>query len=477
MAHIGLHIDVSSYAGKLIIRWKLASAPLAEVGRSAAFNFPYDAVYDIIDLFPAVYIVELWRSDDGVILDQLIRSWDIDASKSNAFKEITYEYVVDRGYDNTSPIATGSAVWADPVQDDKGIRDERLKDEQYWVGSRVTFRYRTDEIVDQSALGGGFDFTDPDFVMNHDDTYFVTVLNREDLPPGSGVTPDYADIKVVSATEDFDSTYYKKICVAGFAGTIGTTNFPDFDLIPDTKVKFRAFTGSQRYWKLQFSSGDTVRFRGADRNVIYLAKDEYIELQWKSNVCYVVDYEGWYDEVGEYILSTKQALINCHLADSAESDIADYIRLITELPAAMKVTYSDYDLFDVIVLGGTSKNYYKNRGKFAVDTLAGKFKWPDMREQSFRILKYYDATVDGKRLTQGAGGMQAQEYVTHGHGINSTNSSASSSLTTDVVRGSLTGTVGTRGGAAGSADDKTIKLSGGTEQRVDNTGVYCQIRY
>jgi len=76
MARIGLNIYVAGYTGELLIVWKetVPGDPTPpETGRSDAFAFPYDAVYTINNISPVTHVVELWRSDDGVTLDELIK--------------------------------------------------------------------------------------------------------------------------------------------------------------------------------------------------------------------------------------------------------------------------------------------------------------------------------------------------------------------------------------------------------------------
>lgn len=465
MATIGLNISISGYTGKLVIVWKEAATPLAEAGsnRTSTLTFPVDQVFVIPNLKPVTYIAEFWQSVDGDALSSFIKSWDIDASKDAQFGETTFEYVVDRGHNNTAPISTGSLVWADPADGAGGLRDERLIGESYRVESRGTGRYRTDEITDYA--GGGFDFADGITKFSSGDTVFVTVLNKSAL----SVTPsaaDYDDINLVAANATFDNTYYRKINAANGSATILTTTFPALALVPNTKARFSTYTGSQRYWKLQLNGTETIKFLGTDRNVIYLAKDEEIEIQWKNNVAYVTHYKGWYDQVAQRILADNKTMINCLLADATEYNIADYPRLIAELKSEQIVTYTAYDqTIAVTVAGGSPITYFKNRGKFAVDNTAGKFKVPDMRNFSLRVLKFFDATTDTQRLTQAAGGMQSQQLISHTHKIDLWNEAGQHKIA---------------GGANFEEDgdiDGLVKAQGGIEQRVDNIGQYALIRY
>lgn len=459
MALVGLNVAIEGLDGSLILRWKAASNPLAEVGRTAAVAFPVDQIYNLPDLAPVVYIVEFWRSVDGVALSEFIRAWDVDASKEGVYKETTYEYVCDRGHSGAIP----GSVWADPTNLEGFIRDERLLNEAYHVSSRGTGRYRTDEITDRSDLGGGFDMADLTFTFGSGDSIFVTVLNKETIVATPGSTGDYADVNQVSGDGDFDSTFYKKINVGNGEGTILKTTFPDFALIPNTKARFEATTGSQRYWTLQFAAGNTIIFQGTARNKIHLAKGDCIELFWKDGYCYGFGYIGEYAIVGQAVLTNTPTLLNAHLADGTESDIADYVRLIEALVPEQIVTYADALLTTSVTVGNKTKLYYINKGKFAVNTGTGKFKWPDMRGYSLRVLNNFVGTTDLTRLSQGGQSVQAQELIEHRHPAAVWNENGNGQFAS--------------GGNYFEANILTMGLAGGLEQRVDNIAQYAQIKY
>lgn len=297
MAQIGLNIDISGYTDDLLIVWKKASAPLAEVGRSAALPFPVSQVYTIPNLQPEVYSIEFWRSADGTALTEFIKSWSIDASQFAEYGLTVYQYVVGRGDSGSSP------DWADPENGDGAVGtplvDERLAGVTHtnaFIESRGHGKYRQDEIT--FVPTGGFYFADGVTRFNEGDTFFVTVQNASSVSSGSGsaAVDDFTDIVEirddVDNSIDFDSSLYRKVCHTGFTGAVGTVVFPSFALIPDTKVRFLCHRGSQNYLKLQFSTGETVVLDGESKNVIYLERGAMIELWFKNNVCYVADYKG-----------------------------------------------------------------------------------------------------------------------------------------------------------------------------------------
>lgn len=298
MARIGLNIDVSGLTGFLIIRWVKASAPLAEVGRSAAFTFPYSAVYTINNINRVVYIVQLWRSDDGVALSQLIKDWSVDASMVNVAIFRTYQYKVGRGWTNLTPVNTGPEVWADPANLATQLVDQRLNT-----------ILQADMIVHQSGYGrlldieytllagGGIILADGK-TFDQDVAWSITVSTLDTISIGGGpgaAGGQYEGVETLTANQDFDGTpdLANKLVIANWAGSVGVITFPDLALIADgTHVTFNTESGSQKYLKLQFDAGDTVRFCNQNVNIIYLSKCEKLSLYFSGGVCYVTSYSG-----------------------------------------------------------------------------------------------------------------------------------------------------------------------------------------
>lgn len=297
MSQIGLNITITGLSGNLIIRWKKASAPLAEVGRNdnpSLLTFPYDDIYVITNLSPVVYIVELWRSDDGIALDQLIKDWSIDASQSSETTVRTFQYQVGRGWDNTAPVATGAEVWADPSDLDVVLVDERL--DGFTKSQMTVHQAGYGNLLDAEYdlfAGGGIELVGGK-TFDQDVAWFITVAETVQVTtPDTGTSEMFADVEEITADRDFfvDSTdnLYNKLCPVNGAGTTVEIVFPDLALIPDgTHVTFNTHKGSQNYLVLQFDAGDTVQFMGQLVNIIYIPKCQVISLYFHSGVCYVV---------------------------------------------------------------------------------------------------------------------------------------------------------------------------------------------
>lgn len=393
MGRIGLNTAISGLTGKLIIRWVKASAPLAEVGRLPAANFPYDAVDVLIDLDPVVYIVQWWRSDDGVALSQLIKDWSIDAGLYNETIIRTYQYVVDRGDGD-------SGVWADPVDLDTGLVDTRLdgatKDEllvhEAGYGNKIDAEY-------ELLPGGGISLNDGK-TFDTQVRWFITWTRTlaqsggGGSGSGSGGSGKYTGVELLANNRDFyvDPTdnLYNKLCIADFAGTVGTITFGAFELIPDnTLVTFQTHKGAQNYLRLQFNPGDTVRYLNADVNYIDLAKGENITLYFFAGACYVDTYKGRALQRGQAIVDNNPLRADngaCLLADEATGvlDAADYPALY-EIIAAMTS--------GVAVLGvgvgqwgyDSGGGVYPNKRKFGINTGAETFRVPHLTGVTMKI--------------------------------------------------------------------------------------------
>lgn len=458
MALIGLNITASGFTGKLLIRWLESSAPLSEVGRSAAFNFPYNSVYTISGINPVVHIVQLWRSVDGVALSQLINQWSIDASLFNTITATTYQYLVNRGWTNTSPVNTGTEVWADPVDLATVLIDERLdgftKDQLYIVEAGYGPHLDADYNL---HAGGGIDLLGGK-TFDQGVSWFITAhsTTTQSGPPGVSNNNQYSGIAVVTVNRDFfvDATdnLYNKLCLINGSGTNIKITFLDLALIPNyTKVTFSTHNGSQNYLSLQFDAGDSIRFCGADENVIDIAKNEEISLFFLNSVVYVTSYSGnaairgsvfgdWKNRVstGAFVLADTSTGV------LAKADYTGLYRFIASLPPGVAVT--------------TLAAWALDKTKYFIDTVAETCRVPhlDNMHRRFRT----GSEVSGTYL--------ADDVKSHGHEIRTSNGSPSANNTADAVRATTAGTAATTRGikATPPTDDKTIGLTGSTENTV-----------
>jgi hypothetical protein len=476
MANIGLNISFTGYTGYLIIKVKEASNPAAYVHTSPAIPFDVDQVYDIPDLNPVVHLIEFWRSADGVALTELLRTWSVDAGILEDAVVEEFDYVVDRGETNVTQ-GTGSEVWADPALDDTELTDERLDgitQDFIRLESRGFGKYRNDEF--EMITGGGIRLLGGNTFAETGNTFTVTVYKKtaSQISDGPSGTGDYNDIHLVSANGDFDEDYYKTNNVANSSANVLTTTFPDLSLIPNTKAKFSTYNGTQRYWALQFDSGDTVKFRGEDKNIIWLGKDELIEIEFKDGAAYVTHYEGDYRRLGMRIPGDKQELNTLKL-DGTQYNIADYPRFyydfIAKLDASQIKTEAQWAtstsaayLLNEDLSTQESKTIFPNKGFYAVDLLAGKFRVPDDRNKFIRTLKTFDLVDvnDLERTSNKPGAYQIDQIKAHNHKI-----------------GGLWNESGQGNPAGGANFDETpnfvIKKTGGNETRGENVGMIALV--
>lgn len=385
MAMIGLNISASGFTGKLLIRWLEASAPLAEVGRSAAFNFPYDDVYTINDINPVVHIVQLWRSTDGVALSQLIKQWEIDASIFNTITATTYQYQVDRGWTNLSPVNTGTEVWADPANLDTILVDERLdafiKDQLYVVEAGYGPHLDADYNL---HAGGGIELL-AGKTFDEGVSWFITAHSTvtQSVPPGTSNSNQYSDVAIITASRDFfvdaNDNLYNKLCIINGAGANVTIDFLDMALIPNfTRVTFNTHLGSQNYLSLQFDAGDTIRFCGVDENVIDISKNEEISLFFLNGVVYVTSYSGNAAIRGSIFGDWKNRATTGAflLADTAtgvlaKADYTGLYRFVDSLPPGVAVT--------------TLAAWALDKTKYFIDTITETFRVPHLANMHRRF--------------------------------------------------------------------------------------------
>jgi hypothetical protein len=429
MAQIGLNITVTSLTGFLIIRWVKPSSPLAEVGRSDAFTFPYDDVYTIPDLAPVVYTVQMWRSDDGIALDQLIKDWSIDASKQSELSVRGYQYLTGRGETEGTP-GDGS-YWADPTDTDVNLVDERLDGftkDQLQV-HEAGFGNKLDAEYDLLA-GGGITLLGGK-TFDEGVAWFITVFEATEttIPADAGGSQRYAGVEVIAEDVEFDEVLRNKLIIADFAATVGTITFPDLTLIPTgTHATFNTHRGSQNYLKLQFDAGDTVRFNNEDVNIIYLARCESLSIYFDDGVCYVTEYSGNAIRRGmvapDYDATRDADRGNFIYADESigELDREDYPALyefIDQLsgdavcPLGTGVGQWSYDS------GG---GVYPNKRKYGIDTVAETFRVPHLSGVTAKMSStpgVYEADVVGPvdfEIRSGLGGDKTN-VLNNGGGI------------------------------------------------------------
>jgi hypothetical protein len=454
MAEAYFNTQFSTITNPVRLYWYLQSNPTALVDE---YDLPFPNIDGeetlITGLSTKLYRFEFWKIVAGSPTVMIGKPVYLKPKGQKVALELLY-YTVG-----------GPETW-DPAPDQDTLTDSRLDGKTFYVSQKVNDWRQPNDYA--AITGGGFQLLTGE-VFEADDQWSVMVVNTldvEEVYTGG----DYQDIKLISASADLDDTYKLKHNIATGSANI-TTTFVELSTIADTRMRFSTYSFNGNYWTLQLAAGDTVSFLGEDVNYIALRQDCMIELFIEGGVMYVVDYVGKIEEAGEAVLATKK-LRGTEYANGQEKDIADYGDLIERLPADMIVSYTDWALTQNVTIGETTITYQKNRAKFAVDTVAGKFKFPDLRDLNFKALKNVDGTSDTTLLSQGAGGLSPQDLLSHGHAVASTGNQSAVNPFRSIQR-SATSADPYNFGEGGYP---VIEPTGGTKQMIESSNYLPLIR-
>lgn len=422
----------------------------------------------ITELPTVWFLVRFWRSSDGVAKDVLLLELAGNARTGSVTAISRYEYVVDRGYDNTAPVVT-TGVWADPVQDDQGIRDTRLFEKIYWVEERGTGSFLEAEITDRSDAGGGFDFVDTDKYMESGGVYVVYVVNATSCcgdDSGSGIEDGDDDIFILDTDQDYNPvTMGGRTLIVDFSTTVGTLTIPNLALVADSRFKLQTHGGLQRNVKIQFDAGDTIRFMNDDVNSILLGQSEEIEVLIKNNTAYVLSHNTNHNRLGQFIWSYAE-LINSLKCDGTLLALADYPRvaeLIAALPAGSVVDETTWQTSSSV----DGQTVYANKGKFMSN--GTNFRTPDLRSRMIKALSAVDGSIDGGRY-------EHQKLINHNHYMGATpdnQNNGNDYLANSHSTGGNSGYsfYGSTNAPVGFKTGNPI-TGGDTDQKVNNIGLY-----
>jgi hypothetical protein len=384
--------DFSAVTNKVIVVIYENSNLAAEIDR-AVLNAPHIAgdvtIFDNLRL--VLHRVKCYESTDGVTLQTLLHSWTVQVKKTKTVVK-PFFYTVGGNRTNITE-STGSEVWADPIADDSSIVDERLASASSVVLFSEGGVLRHPNINYQLKLTGGWDLIGGETFSDVEKWTAIASFDVNVVEDGSS-SSQQDDINIITASADFDDTYYSKNNVAAFSSAIGTTTFPDFNLIPSgTKARFSTYSGSQRYWKFQFASGNTVRLNDEDKNVLYLRKNQHVELFWKVDSvsgdvkCYITDSFLEVEKIGMRVLVDRWDFANGHngnkiLLDGTQYNLSDYPGFdedhLQKLDPSQIVTTTQWT-------GDTTKQHC-----YAVDRLGGVFIVPKDQDMHYRALTTFD---------------------------------------------------------------------------------------
>lgn len=237
--------------------------------------------------------------------------------------------------------------------------------------------------------------------------------------------------------------------------------------------------GLQKQSKIIFDGTDKVHFNGFDLGApnelseLWLAKGQSLFLRKEGTDLEILfEYQG--TRVGERMNGTFKGHPNWLPEDGRLLD-GD------ELPGLYwwirNVLSNDQYVTDDTVSNPGYTFQPLRIGQFVIHSTGKAFRMPNTQNLYERGLKNFTTYGgDENRDYDSPGGWQPDQLLSHGHGIESTDSDRSGNDTATVVRGSIAGTVNTKGGVAtglpgGAGDNKTIRLTGGSENRVVNNGI------
>lgn len=431
-----------------------STAPLTEIER-VVYPAPHSQQTHLFEgLQPVWHLIRFWRSSDGVALDEEILTLAGNARSGAIYSVTRYEYVVDRG-------ESDPGVWADPVQDDTGLRDTRLYNNVYWVEERGTGSLLTTEIIDRTDLGGGFDFVDANKKMESGGVYVVTVVERVDISGDSDSGSFIGEgVFILDEDQDYSNNLHSgKVLIADFSTTVGTLTIQNLLLVPDGEFTLQTHGGLQRNVVIQLDAGDTVNFRKQAVNKIILGEGEQIKIMFLDNVMYVLDPVTNHFRLGQRIWADF-ILQNTIAADGGLRVLADYPRadeLIDLLLAGEVVNETTWQTSQVID-GITT---YPNKGKWMREGL--NFRPPDMRSMTIKGLSATDGTVTGGRY-------ENQATLAHYHFIANDQDGGTPYLSTNHSTG---GNLGYGFNGSNTVPDKYRTSSvGGSQNIVNNIGQY-----
>jgi len=419
----------------------------------------------VINLPEDWFVIRFWRSADGISKDALLLEMAGNARTGATYPISRYEYVVGRGYDNTSPVVT-VGVWSDPVQDDAGLRDTRLFEKTFWVQERGTGDLLAAEIAVRDDEGGGFDFSDAAKVMNDGAVYIVYVLERIESNGGdsSAAVTTNDDIYILDTDQDYSPlTMNGKTLIADFAGEVGTLTMPNLAILADSRFKLQTHGGNQRNVVIQLDTGDTVKFMGEDVNLIILGKSEDIEILIKDSAMYVLQRFTGHDKLGQMAWSYKQ-LINTLIANGESLALANYPRvddMLDNLPVSSVVNETTWQTSQVV----DGQTTYPNKSKWMRE--GANFRPPDLRSQTIKALAATDGSIAAGRYEHQA--MLEHYHLlasdTDGPGLYLSNAHSYGGNPTYQLNEGSTAPARYRSGAVAGA-------TGTTAQRNNNIGLY-----
>lgn len=465
MAKIKIYHDFSGVAQDILAIWYTNANPTAEIGR-LFFNAPHVPGNFLIEgLEPVMHMVKFFQTADGVTPGAQVAYIDVDAGLYNEASVEFYEFTVGSGLD------VGDGVHFAPADGTISYRNDKLAsaDVKGYTVNKPGYGELNSTIITKVA-GGGFDLIDGS-AFGQGEPYSLTVFKLLTTQATQTSTQNqFIGVKLFFDNINFDANHRNRLLVASLEIGIRSIFLPALNTIADNTVLHLNTHQTAHGVTIALDGSDSISFLGFNRNALHIGIGEEIRIVFKGGVGYIVHYEGDYRRVGQRIWGDKQEL-NTLIRNGSEYLLADYPRLVEwmdSLGVGQVVSYATWASSQIVTVGGNSITVYPYKDLFAISIDGLSFKVPDSRNRFNRALRFTDGTSDSERLVNVPGGGQGPQLLSHGHDISTTQSSISGQVGADPARGTTTGSVNTRG-AAGTS--KTIGLTGGSEERPENTGL------
>lgn len=350
-------------------------------------------------LDPIMYRFYFWESGDGVSLDNLLGSADIDGSLAFDFLVEIFEFKVDdpgapasgqNQYRNASllncEILTPGVIPSGPA---------------YTVQQRGVGQKFSSELTNVPDPGG-FDLNGGDLFYGGD-LWIVTKFSRVVSQSVSSNAVYPADLIVIpDQVKAIDASHYNR--ELEFYGTFDVMSavFPDLATIADKKyfvLNTERLTGN--YLELDFTAGGGIYFQRDLLTKFYLASGEELAIMIKGGVARIVNYSGNAGTRGRVVPDYKERIgyVIANGTEYTEAAVPGLFKFVESLPPGVAVSFANWASSQVV----NGETVYPYNSCYAIDTVARKIKVPDMRERFIRFLKL---DVDATRIVNSPGGLQ-----------------------------------------------------------------------
>lgn len=423
MAHIKQTISAApGILTPIIVVLYKTSAPTSEYAR-LTIPLPHTApyIYEFSSVDPDIYNVKHYSTPDGTTLGTVLKDFFCD-STLNVITEDSKFYTVD-GPDPEDPVSGTDTITDAPFIDGNTVV-ELFQEGFRQLEPGVEWRQDPGGVI--KLLGG---------ILNNGGQKWFVRIKISSATTTAGYNDTFSIIDVVTGDVTLGSGHYNHTILVTSSPNKQTTTLPLIGTVPDGKgfvvVHDR---GNAINVIVKAQSGEVIRFRGQDKNQVVLGIGEIIKIIKKGSKYYVLDFNGQWERVGEFIGWYSNLKDNFVPLSGGEFDPSIYVRLgelVDSLDPSLVVDYTAFD--STAVFNG--ETVYHKRGFFAKDAGTGKIKVPDLSAKGIRFLKNYGGS-DADRADNIPGGYQHDRMRDHNHkdlqGEDTSHGSSSSALTGTV---------------------------------------------